>query len=537
MNQSDRKRQLLVSGMIAAIFLAVALLLTHKASGKQAEAPPKDPNSVTVSPEGGKVVGLKVTKVMPETVQSPLHLSGQVNYAPDSTVKVAPRLSGRVNQVFVTVGDKVHAGQTLAIIDSVDAAAAETTYLQNSNKLRLSRNNLQRQRNLYRLGTSDVTTARAALDQAKATTEAAKKVLDLTKQQDRIGGFTQKPVEDAENAVAAARSALSQAESDLRMAKADHERKLKLLAIGVAAKADEESSRDTLEKAQASEVADAESLGLAEQALARERKAYGSNLYADQQLQQAESSYRQALLQQAAAEKALRLAEVQIERDLQQAQSDYESAELDTQNSSRTLAILGSPGADGTLRITSPIDGVVTERDVSPGQVVDQSQMTPWQMFVISNSTKVWVQVDVYEKDLSLISPGQLATVRVAALSGRDFKGRVVLVAPTLDPRSRSVKVRVELDNKAGELKDGEYAEVEISGKGAVPKLLIPLTAVQHDGENDYVYVKQADRYVRRSIKAGPIFGEKCECESGLTSGETIVSQGAIFLGDQENDQ
>jgi RND family efflux transporter MFP subunit len=527
-------RQLLLSGLIVGLFALVCVLMSGKAHSASQDVPaPASTASVTVSPEGAKAADIEVAAVRSQALQDTIHTSGQILYSPDLTIKISPRLQGRVKQVCVRVGDHVTAGQMLAVLDSVDAATARTTAQQNENKLRLAKSSLDRAERQFRLGTPEVTQAQATLDQAKVSVQTANDVLDHTRQQATIGGFTQKPVEDAENALVAARSSLSQAQADLNMAQKDYVRKVKLVEIGVAAKSDLEVSQDSLEKAKVNVQAGQDTVMLAQQALDREQKAFKTNLYADQQVHQAEASYQQALLQQQAAERALLLAKAAIRATLEQAKSDYQSAQFDAQNSRQQLALLGQPGPDGTLIIRSPLTGVVTERFVGPGQVVDQSQMTPWQMFTLANTDQVWVEADVYEKDLSLVTEGSPVHIHVAALPDRTFTGTVLHIAPALDKTSRALKVRAEINNRSGLLKDGMYANVDILLPQGHPEIVIPLAAVEHDEDSDYVYLADKGKYVQRLIHLRGQKDGNAIVDSGLKLGEQIVTHGALYLGSQ----
>ena len=531
-----QSRQVLVSVIILAILSATGFILLKTGHNEEASsAPASDPNNVSVSSEGKKIADIKTAAASMGEIQDELQTTGMLSYPADQTVKIAPRLQGRVRQVFVKVGDRVVRGQTLAVLDSVDAATAQTTALQNDNKLRLAQLNLVRFQRLQKLGTPDVTAAQAALDQAKEGTEAAKNVL-THQYQAKIGSFTDKPMEDAENAMVAANGALSQAQADLTLAEKDYDRKKQLLAIGVAAQADMEQSQDNLDKARATVKADEDAFKLAQQAGAREHTAYQSHLYADQQVEQASSAYRQATLQQDAAETALRMAKAQFTRDLAQAQSDYLAAQFDSQNAHRALDILGHPGADGTIPVASPISGVITERDVSDGQVVDQSQMTPWQMFVVANPDTVWVDVDVFEKDIASVQIGAPVSIQVAALPNRTFQGRVLRIAPTLDKTSRAIKVRAEIDNREHRLLDGEFANVSLPLGKVRTALVIPMAAIEHEGDNDFVYRADGDKFTKTEVKVGVEHGQQAEIVSGLKPGDKIATHGAIFLGGQNSD-
>jgi len=501
------RRQLVFSGGILALLGVVAFALNRPSPAGPAASHDAPSAAIAVSDMGSKIADIETALVQKEQIHDDLHATGQVSFSSDQSVKVSPRLQGRVRQVFVRVGDHVAAGQTLAILDSVDAATALTVSRQNENKLRLAQDTLDRQQRLFALGTPDVTAAQAALDQAQATLLAKQDVLARTRTQAEIGGFTEKPVEDARSMLVAAKSAQAQAQSDLAQAQRDYDRKTRLVEIGVAAKSDQEASLNVLEKARVAVDADREAVALATKALAREQKAFKTNLYADQQVRSAESDYRQAQLQQAAAEKVLRLARAQIQRDLRQARSDLLAAQIDAANAKLALSLMGKPNPDGTIAVLAPIAGVVTERNVSPGQMVDQSQMTPWQMLTISNTSTVWVDADIYEKDIQSITPGLPVTIHVAALPDRTFTGVVRRIAPTLDTKTRSVKVRAEIANPDGQFKDGMYADVTIHLRGGKSALAIPLAAVQHDGDTDAVFVATGGKYVKRSIRLGATQG------------------------------
>lgn len=531
-NKTSLIRQLILSAVVVVVFATLGLILNGRAQTEKEQKPaaPKS-DKISVDPEGAKAANIRVSPVISKTIQETIHTTGQVLYSPDYTVKIAPRLQGRVKTVLVKVGDPVVAGQTLAVLDSIDAATARNTDKINETALALAKLNLDRVQKQFDLGTPEVTQAQAALDQAKTAETWAKDAYDKMMLQAKIGGFTQKPVEDAENALVAAKTSLQQAEVDLTLAQKDYDRKVKLVNIGVAATSDLEISQDTLEKARVSVNAGKETVRLAQQALDREQKAYNTNLYADQQVNQSHAAYEQAVLQRQAAERALLLTKAAIKTALDQARSDYRTAQLNAQNSKQALELLGQPSADGTLIIKSPISGVVTERFIAPGQVVDQSQSTPWQLFTIANADRVWVEGDIYEKDLAAVGEGMPVQIHVGALPNQVFYGKVLHIAPTLDKTSRSIKVRAEIDNHTGQLKDGMYANVDIQLPQGRPVTVVPLSAVQHSEDSDFVFVADNGKFIKRLIHLGEQKDGNGVVESGLQPGERIVVNGAIYLG------
>jgi RND family efflux transporter MFP subunit len=529
-------RQVGISAAILAVLAVGWVALTRSHAPAAAPETATRPGAAVSVPAGAqRVLQIETAPVRAEAVGGVVQATGLVSFPADQTVKISPRLQGRIDQVLVHAGDRVAAGQTLAILDSVDAANAQAAARQAENKLRLARANRERQERLYRLGTSDVTQAQASLDQAKAHAQFTREALQRTREQARIGGFTQKPLEDARQVVVGAEADLAQAQADLAQAQRDRDRAARLVEIGVAARRDQEAAENGVQKAQVTVQADQEKVRLANQALEREQKAFRTNLYADQQVRAAESDDRQAVLQQDAAERALRLARAQVRRDLQQARSDEQAAQVDFENARRVLELYGRPGEGGTVRITAPIAGVVIERNVNPGQTVDQSQMTPWQMFTISNAAVVWVDADVYEKDIARVRPGEKVTVRVGAVPDRTFAGVVHYISPALDPKTHAVKVRTRIANPAGLLKDGMFGDVAIETGRGPRTLFVPLSAVQHDEQGEMVFVASGGSYEKRRVRLGRQRGEEYAVESGLRPGERVVTQGAIFLAGQGN--
>jgi RND family efflux transporter MFP subunit len=179
------------------------------------------------------------------------------------------------------------------------------------------------------------------------------------------------------------------------------------------------------------------------------------------------------------------------------------------------------------------MEGVVTERDVSPGQVIDQTGVTPWQMFVISNPVMVWVDADVHETDIAKVIRGSRVTITVAGAPGRTFEGSVFDIAPTLDKTSHAVKVRSVIPNQQKLLKDGMYAQVSLHVTGEHNAVAVPMAAVSHEQDGDYVYLPDGKEYRKRLVTLGPMRGDAVVVEKGVAPGERVVTHGALYLGAQ----
>jgi len=529
-------------GVTVPVLLALGLggfLIAHSRHGdaEQPAALAASPNvPITVSEAGRQAVQIQTAPVRLSPLVGRLQTTGLVSYPADQSVNISPRLQGRVRQVYVSVGDHVTAGEPLVQLDSTDAATAQTTFRENQDKLRLAAITLQRNQTLLRLGTPEVTQAEAALEQAKEHTSYTRDALNKIRLQAKIGGFNQQPLATAQTNVVQAQAALDSSKQDLDLAQRAERRAVKLNQIGVNASQDVEAAENTLSKAQVTVQSNQDQLRLAQETLAREQKAYKTNLYTDQSVRAAEDALQAAQLQQSGAVRALALARASIRTNLEQAQNGYANAQSDFQNSRNALDLLGHPSANGTVSIVSPISGVVTARNVNPGQVVDQSQETPWNMMTISSTNMVWVEGDIYEQDLASVAEGQPVAIRVDALPDRTFSGRVRHIAPALDPKTRAVKVRVEIANPNGLLKDGMFAEMTVVTGHTQAAPVVPLAAVQHDADSDYVYVASDGKYTRRDVTVGAQKGGESIITSGLRPGERVVTQGALFLGSQGSD-
>lgn len=198
-----------------------------------------------------------------------------------------------------------------------------------------------------------------------------------------------------------------------------------------------------------------------------------------------------------------------------------------TERQIRELERRGEPQTDVTIR--SPVNGVVIRRDGTKGM-----RVTPeMSLYEIADLSTVWVLADIYESEIALVRKGQEARIAAAAYPGEVFSGKVAYIDPFLDPRTRTVRVRVEFPNPGLKLKPEMFAQVELRsplGRG----LLIPESAVLDSGLRQIVFVdKGMEMYEPREIKTRRIDGHYQVLE-GLAAGERIVAS-ANFLIDAES--
>ena len=183
-----------------------------------------------------------------------------------------------------------------------------------------------------------------------------------------------------------------------------------------------------------------------------------------------------------------------------------------------------------TLTLRSPASGIVVEKSV-----VDGSRIMPgMELFRIADLSRVWIDGEVFEKDLSLVRVGQQAAVTLEAYPGERFDAVVNYVYPNVSLESRTARIRLELANPGLRVMPGMYAQVELQTGGDRMALLIPRSAVHFTGTRSLVFVRHGDRLMPHDVTAGLISGSEIEILAGLEPGMEVVSS-ANFLIDAES--
>lgn len=224
------------------------------------------------------------------------------------------------------------------------------------------------------------------------------------------------------------------------------------------------------------------------------------------------------------------------ERDVQQAESERAQAQADVDSSADVLRALGvtdpetmaKPGTTLQVPLLAPVAGEIVERLVGPGQLL-QAGMT--QCFTISNTSTVWVLVNVYQKDLGSVHVGDAAEITTDAYP-ETFRGRISYIAPALDPTTRTVQERIVTDNPGHKLKKDMYVTATVRAGAIDNALLVPDAAVLRDTENQtFVYVQTTgNQFARRLVTAGNSSEGRTQITSGLKAGDRVVGDGGVFL-------
>jgi Cu(I)/Ag(I) efflux system membrane fusion protein len=191
-----------------------------------------------------------------------------------------------------------------------------------------------------------------------------------------------------------------------------------------------------------------------------------------------------------------------------------------------------SKEAQNTLVLRAPLNGTVLSKNVLAGEYITPQT----ELYSLADLSTVWVQAKVYEYELPHVESGQPATVTIPGLPESKFTGKVVFVQPTVDEKTRTVQVRVELPNPKGDFKPGMFAHViieHVMGKG----LQVPTSAVMRTGERDIVFrVESPGAFVPVEVTISPLKFEKDRFHvmKGLKQGDEVVTSGN-FLIDSES--
>lgn len=189
--------------------------------------------------------------------------------------------------------------------------------------------------------------------------------------------------------------------------------------------------------------------------------------------------------------------------------------------------------ADKALVLRSPASGIVVEKNVVEGGRIGPGAT----VFRIADLSRVWVEAEVFERDLSLLRIGQEAIVTFEGFPGETFRGRVTYVYPTVSMEARTGRVRLELANPELRLKPGMYAEIRVD----VPRvrdrtLQVPRTAVVNTGERSVVFVRHTDgTLVPHEVTTGLAAGDRIEILSGVEPGDRVVSSAAFLIDAESN--
>ena len=356
-------------------------------NGHSAEERHEEEGVVELSEAAAARVKIRVVPVVERALAGMLSTTGRVGFDEDHLAHVSPRVPGRVTKVEASLGAKVKAGQTLAVIDSIELGRAKSDYLRAKAQLSLAQRTLEREQGLLK---------------------------------DRIT-----------------------------------------------------SEQSALE---------------------------------------AQASHQRALAEFQAARQQLRLLGL----------SDRQIKRAGYENRTATL-----------FPLSSPISGTVVEKHLSLGEVVSPQRT----VFTVADLSRLWVWIDIYERDLAAVHLEDDVAVKVDAYPNRTFKGKVAYIRDQVDPDTRTARARIDVPNADGSLRAGMFATVTVTdphgeGGAEIPKMLVvPAGAIQRDGTQSIAFVAAGNnRYEKRVVVIGRRTSEFAEVLSGLKKGESVAVEGTFIL-------
>ena len=243
---------------------------------------------------------------------------------------------------------------------------------------------------------------------------------------------------------------------------------------------------------------------LAEKAYARAQDLYQHKAIAEQALEQAASAEVQAGGDLAAAQAALKVLGITDPDALVQAPPTFE------------------------VPVKAPINGEVVEQDVSAGQLIQPGST---QCFVVSDTSNVWVLVNIYQKDLPYVHVSDPIAIQTETYPDV-FHGHISYIAAALDPTTRTLQARIETNNPGEKLKKDMYVVATVNAGKISRAVAVPDAAVLRDAENQpFVYAEESsNQFGRRSVTLGESMNGQTEITSGLKSGDRIIGNGSLFL-------
>ena len=265
---------------------------------------------------------------------------------------------------------------------------------------------------------------------------------------------------------------------------------------------------------------------LAEKSLERQNRLYENKIAAKKDVESAQAEYEMAKAEYEFAKN------INYQREVQAREAEYKTAMVDFQKTKQALLVMGIKPDElyhedsSHYHIYAPLSGTVVERKVNVGELVDENT----DLFTIMDLSKVWMFADIYENLLPQVKLGQEVRLRGLPYPDQSFKGRVSYVSPVIDPHTRTIRIRAEIENKSLLLKPEMFGEAQIITGIQKNAISVPEKAVLNEEGAKSVFVGVGDGFEKRMIEVGTKFGGRVEVTSGLGEEEEVVTTGAFQL-------
>ncbi|MFL6417545.1 MAG: efflux RND transporter periplasmic adaptor subunit [Bryobacteraceae bacterium] len=263
-------------------------------------------------------------------------------------------------------------------------------------------------------------------------------------------------------------------------------------------------------------------------------------------LSDAQFAFLKAVSQQNLAERAVSRGKQLLDADVigtaeqQRRQAELVQATAEVSSFRQQLQALGmsensirdlesSRKLNSRYEICASIDGTVLERSITVGQIVQPAEVA----FLLADLSDVWLVADIPEQNAGDIVVGKAAEAEVAAFPGESITGRLSFVSATVNPESRTVRVRMNVANPRGRYKPAMLATMRLKDK-VQRERVIPVTAVVRENNRDNVFIQTAPRtFVLREVELGGEFGDVRALTAGIEPNETIVLDGAFHVNNE----
>jgi cobalt-zinc-cadmium efflux system membrane fusion protein len=221
------------------------------------------------------------------------------------------------------------------------------------------------------------------------------------------------------------------------------------------------------------------------------------------------------------------------DKDLEGAEADYSRAVSEKERALATLSLYGGnpdgAGVDGVFSLKAPVEGLVVEKSVNPGQEVRSDQVGDKPLYVISDPTRLWLFLDVTEADAASLNTNQEVLVSARALPGKTFHGHVEIIGAGLDPTTRTIKARCVVDNAEKLLRAEMYVSVDVTATSS--GVDVPSEAVFLKDNEHYVFVETGPgQFQRHGVKLGVESNGRSVVVGGLSAGQHVVTEGCLLL-------
>jgi cobalt-zinc-cadmium efflux system membrane fusion protein len=213
------------------------------------------------------------------------------------------------------------------------------------------------------------------------------------------------------------------------------------------------------------------------------------------------------------------------EKDLTNARLEFNKASSELNRARQVSAITG--GNNATYMLNAPISGSIIEKTITNNSEVRQDNNSS--LFTVADLSAVWVIASVYESDINKIKMGDNVIVNTLSAPEKNYPGKIDKIYDVLDPASRTMKVRISMNNPKNELKPEMFATINVKGKSAGSMLSIPSKAVVLDNSKQYVVVKKDKQLSIKPIQVLKRIGDTSFI-TGLSEGEQVVTNSQVFL-------